>query len=63
MSPWLLALALVLFMEGAVIAIAPKQWQQTMRQITMLPAATLRRVGSTLVAMAFVIVLMMWWSQ
>lgn len=59
----MLAIALVLFMEGAVIAIAPKKWQQVMRQITTLPLQTLRFFGTSLVTLAFLLLLLMMWSQ
>ena len=63
MSPWWLALALVLFMEGAVIAIAPRKWQQAMRQMTTLPPRTLRRFGAFLVVLAFLLLAIMLWSR
>ncbi|AXM45470.1 DUF2065 domain-containing protein [Dichelobacter nodosus] len=56
MSIWWLSLALLLFCEGAVIAIAPKQWQNAMRQLTALPPQILRRMGIALVSGAFMIV-------
>lgn len=59
MSSWLLAIALVLFLEGAVIAIAPRLWQESMRQLTTLPHTTLRKFGAVMVAAAFLVLLVM----
>ncbi len=63
MKPWLLAIALVLFMEGAVIAIAPRKWQQAMRQMLSLSPRTLRRLGAFLVILAFLLLILLLWSE
>lgn len=63
MSPWLLAAVIILFFEGAIIAIAPEKWQQTMRQITQLPPAVLRKVACILVACAFLLLFLLRWMQ
>lgn len=63
MKAWVIALAIVLFCEGAMVAIMPQKWQETMRQITEMPPQVLRRVGSIMVAAAFLIVALMLWSE
>ena len=40
---WLLALVIVLFFEGAVLGLAPRAWQQAMREMSAMPPERLRR--------------------
>ncbi|MBV7434204.1 DUF2065 domain-containing protein [Cardiobacteriaceae bacterium TAE3-ERU3] len=57
MSAWLLAMVIVLFFEGAMIGIAPDTWKRSMRQLTEMPSATLRKIGLTMAAVAVAILL------
>lgn len=63
MSPWILAVAISLFFEGMMIALAPEKWQQVMRQLTELPPARLRKLGGYMVAGAFAMVFMLYGWQ
>lgn len=55
---WLLALVIVLFFEGAVLGIAPRAWQQAMRQLSELPPERLRRMGLAMSGAAVVLLLL-----
>lgn len=58
---WLLALVIVLFFEGAILGLAPRAWQQAMRQLAELPPENLRRMGLAMSATAIVLLLLLLW--
>lgn len=62
MSPWLLSLVIVLFFEGLMLGISPKKWQETMRQLTELPTETIRRIGLSMIVVAFVLLFVLYWG-
>ena len=58
---WLLALVIVLFFEGAILGLAPRAWQQAMRQLAELLPENLRRMGLAMSATAIVLLLLLLW--
>ncbi|WP_205663244.1 DUF2065 domain-containing protein [Alteromonas facilis] len=48
-STWLIALSMVLIIEGIGPLLFPKRWQKFMFSISLQPANELRRVGGILV--------------
>lgn len=58
---WLLALIIVLFFEGAVLGLAPRAWQQAMRQLAELPPENLRRIGLGMSGVAVVLLFLLMW--
>lgn len=59
---WLLALVIVLFFEGAVLGLAPRAWQQAMRQLAELPPENLRRIGLAMSGAALLLLLVLMWT-
>lgn len=60
---WLLALVIVLFFEGAVLGLAPRAWQQAMREMSAMPPERLRRIGLALSGTAIVLLLLLLWMN
>lgn len=60
---WLLALVMVLFFEGAMLGLAPRAWQQAMRQLIELPPQRLRRIGLAMSGTAVVLLLLLLWMK
>ncbi|MDD1795862.1 DUF2065 domain-containing protein [Enterovibrio makurazakiensis] len=59
----LLAIGLVLIVEGFGPMIVPKKWRNMVNEMSQLPDATLRRIGGCLVVAGIVIAYMMWPSK
>ena len=54
---WLLAVALVLLIEGAMLLISPKQWRATMLLVTQLRDGQIRFLGLGAVSLGLILVL------
>lgn len=54
---WLLAVGLVLLIEGAMLLISPKQWRATMLRVTQLQDGQIRFLGLGAVLLGLVLVL------
>lgn len=54
---WLLAVGLVLLIEGAMLLISPKQWRATMLLVTQLQDGQIRFLGLGAVLLGLVLVL------
>jgi uncharacterized protein len=44
-ASWIAAVGMVLFIEGAIPVLFPKQWRETMRRLTALSDGQLRFIG------------------
>ncbi|WP_325891023.1 DUF2065 domain-containing protein [Grimontia sp. NTOU-MAR1] len=58
-----LAMGLVLVVEGLGPMLVPKKWRKMVSEMSLLPDATLRRIGGCLVVAGAVIAYMMWPSK
>lgn len=58
-SIWL-AIGLVLVVEGLGPMLVPQKWREMVKEMSLLPDSTLRRVGGCLVVAGAVIAYMMW---
>ncbi|AMG30871.1 DUF2065 domain-containing protein [Grimontia hollisae] len=61
-SIWL-AIGLVLVVEGLGPMLVPQKWREMISEMSLLPDATLRRIGGCLVVAGAVIAYMMWPSK
>ncbi len=61
MNVWILACVIVLFFEGAMLAVAPKAWQKMMWDLLQLPAEKLRKIGFTMTITAVLLIFLMKW--
>lgn len=61
MSVWFLAFIIVLFFEGAMLAVAPQAWQNLMREMTRLPPERIRRIGLSMTIIAIVLLFLSKW--
>ncbi|KXF80364.1 DUF2065 domain-containing protein [Enterovibrio coralii] len=59
----LVALGLVLVVEGLGPMLVPKKWREMVSEMSALPDTTLRRIGGCLVVAGAVIAYMMWPSK
>ncbi len=59
----ILALGLVLVVEGLGPMLIPNKWRNMVSEMSQLPDATLRRTGGCLVVAGAVIAYMMWPSK
>ncbi|OEE63589.1 DUF2065 domain-containing protein [Enterovibrio norvegicus] len=59
----ILALGLVLVVEGLGPMLIPSKWRDMVSEMSQLPDATLRRIGGCLVVAGVVIAYMMWPSK
>lgn len=58
-----LAMGLVLVVEGLGPMLVPRKWREMVSEMSLLPDATLRRIGGCLVVAGAVIAYMMWPSK
>lgn len=58
MSVWLLALGLVLLVEGLLPFAAPQLWRETFRRATELSDGQLRFIGLTSIILGLLIILL-----
>ncbi|WP_028023437.1 DUF2065 domain-containing protein [Enterovibrio calviensis] len=59
----LLAIGLVLIVEGFGPMLIPNKWRNMVNEMSQLPDTTLRRIGGCLVVAGIVIAYMMWPSK
>lgn len=62
-NPWILSLIIILFCEGLMLGINPELWQRTMRQMTNLPPTNLRKIGLSMISVAFILLILIYWRH